>query len=122
MPPLALPAVTSQVPVVADSVEPPSMTGATWVSSEPSNATVTGAGVKAMLHGPVPVAVALTPTASRAASMSAAIASQAIGAVGVPPSTVSVNVPPLALPAVTSQVPVVADSVEPAGVTAGGAT
>ncbi len=58
VPPLALPAVTSQVPVVADSVEPPSMTGATWVSSEPSNATVTGTGVKAMLHGPVPVAVA----------------------------------------------------------------
>ena len=54
--------------------------------------------------------------------MSAAEAFQAIGAVAGPPSTASVNVPPLALPAVTSQVPVVADSVTAAGMTAGGAT
>ena len=71
VPPLALPAVTSQVPVVADSVEPPSATGPSWVSPVPSNATVAGAGVKVMLHGPEPVAVALTPTARQAVSMSA---------------------------------------------------
>ena len=110
VPPLALPAVTSQVPVVADSVEPLSSDGPEL--GEPRcrrTRRSLGAGVKVMLHGPVPVAVAVTPTRSRAASMSrAAVAFQAIGAVAVPPSTASVNVPPLALPAVTSQVPVVA--------------
>ena len=69
-----------------------------------------------MVQGPAPVTVAPV----RAASMVAADASNAMGPLVVP-STVSVNLPPVALPAVTKNV-WLATWVTAAGTTAGGAT
>ncbi len=117
VPPVALPTVTSYVG--STKVAPESATA--MVSPAPLIVKVPGAGATARVttHGPPPVTEAETPAnALSAPSTTPAAAFQAMGA-EVSAPTVSVNVPPVALAALTVKMRGSAGATD-AGTTTGG--
>ena len=94
-------------------------TGGIWVRAVPSIVTVAGATANVTIHGsaiaPVPVAVDVPPVTSESAvATSAAVAFQAMAAVGAP-STLSVKVPPVKLPTLTLYMSVAAGATPASG-------
>ncbi len=101
LPPIALPAFTLYVLVGAgETLASATAITPAWVRLAGSIVTKTGATEKVTTHGPLPLTVAATPAAESAVSTSSAAAFQAMAPV-VAASTLSVKLPPSALPALT---------------------